>query len=687
MIHINDAVAEDLILLLDGTLLALSLVATAVAWRHLGSERVGRPMVAVTIGLVLLGLVHATESGLDQFGVLEIAMLELTHRALVLTALLWLLVGLWLVACQLLETLSTHQQTEELLEDARSALEVESRRLSAALDRMTDQARRDPLTGVLNHGALSRLLSSMVTRGESAAVIIVDVDDLKALNDTYGHLVGDRVLRFIAGAMAGERVTVGRYGGDEFLAVLQAADRAETEMYVAALRSRLASSELRDEESGAPINVSVSIGVAMFPDDAARIEDLIRLADGAMYAEKRQRVRARGSQRTAGKSRAAAIVGELVPLLVQGQTLDAKLALVASHISSSGRYHAVHFDVYDSTGNFRDENTTVGSGTVSDASPDLIDAWVREERSVVNHPVREALERTQRPVILDDVTTDQRLTENERALLGATGIRSGISVPLLWHGGVIGSLSVGKKRRSAIHLSDAEFLVEVAAHAAAIIWTERLVSHLQTATHQLTNSRDDTVMMLAASVEAHDPATGRHLLSVQRLSEMLALELGWSAAEAQRLGMAAVLHDVGKVRVPDAILRGSGRLTEDEWTTMRQHTQWGADFLASRPGFELAATVARAHHERWDGAGYPRALAGDTIPEAAAIVAVADSFDAMTSDRSYRAGRSVPEAMREIVGCSGRQFSPAVVSAVVRLYRRRQLDDHGAHDGDTKLAA
>ncbi len=106
---------------------------------------------------------------------------------------------------------------------------------------------------------------------------------------------------------------------------------------------------------------------------------------------------------------------------------------------------------------------------------------------------------------------------------------------------------------------------------------------------------------------------------------------------------------------------------------MKCHTTWGASFLADRPGFELAATIARCHHERWDGSGYPNGLAGEAIPEAAAIVAVADAFDAMISDRPYRARRPTAQAIQEIEACSGTQFSPKVVEALMRLSQRNAL--------------
>jgi putative two-component system response regulator len=248
-------------------------------------------------------------------------------------------------------------------------------------------------------------------------------------------------------------------------------------------------------------------------------------------------------------------------------------------------------------------------------------------------------------------------------------------------------MSVGSRSGGAFGARDGQFLTAVATHVSAIIRMERMVAHLQMAADRLAGARDDTVTLLAASVEAHDSTTGLHLRNVRALTEALAREMGYAPGDAEELGIAAVLHDVGKIRVPDAILTGSGRLTEEEWLVMKQHAVWGAEFLAERPGFEMASTVARAHHERWDGTGYPFGLAGTDIPEAATIVAVADAFDAITSARTYRESRSMAVAVREIARGAGAQFNPAVVAAFLRLYRRRALPVRETEDIDAARAA
>ena len=192
-------------------------------------------------------------------------------------------------------------------------------------------------------------------------------------------------------------------------------------------------------------------------------------------------------------------------------------------------------------------------------------------------------------------------------------------------------------------------------------------------------------MLLAASAEAHDRITGIHLRGVRALTEALACELGHGEDEAREMGLAAVLHDIGKIWVPDSILTIPRALNAEDWGVVKRHTIWAEEFLGGRPEFALAAAIARSHHERWDGGGYPDGLTGEAIPAAATIVTVADSFDAITHDRPYRARRSVGEAIREVVACSRTQFSPRVVHALLRLYERGALS--AMDDGELEAAA
>ncbi len=202
---------------------------------------------------------------------------------------------------------------------------------------------------------------------------------------------------------------------------------------------------------------------------------------------------------------------------------------------------------------------------------------------------------------------------------------------------------------------------------------ERANTQLEAAREQLEDAHAETVILLAAAAEAHDHTTGKHLRSVRAITEALAFEFGYSDAEVLDLGLASVLHDIGKLRVPGSILTRASALRSEQWDVMKQHTIWGAEFLASRDRFLLAAQIARSHHERWDGGGYPDGLKGDEIPEEAAIVTVADSFDAMISRRPYREPWPIERAIAEIAACAGTQFSPRVAEVLLRLYRTERL--------------
>ncbi len=573
------------------------------------------------------------------------------------------------------------QGIEAELNQAKARLEEESALLEVALATERRFARHDGLTGALNHGAITAKLRSVLeaTDGESRATTIamIDVDAMKAINDTFGHQTGDEVLKAVARALHRNGAIVGRYGGDEFVAILPGAASEEGERYRTGVMADLAAVRLVDEETRANVPVLASIGLATYPAESTRIEELVKLADSAMYAAKRQRPAApgvAGAHLSLDDARAAKMIGELVPLLASVGPLDEKLRLVSQRLSAGTGYHAVNFDVFEENSEeVEDRNTTMGTNAYVDAPDQLVEQWRAEQRTVVNHPLGDVLRRTQRPIIMDDLASDERLTEQQRTVLKAVGIQSGIAVPLLWQDEWIGTMSVGSREMAAFGPRDAQFLMAVAAHASAIIRTARMVEQLRLASDRLASAHNDTVLMLAASVEAHDSTTGRHLQRVSAVTESLALELGYADEDAHRLGMASVLHDIGKVRVPDAILKSEDRLSEEQWIVMKQHTVWGADFLAGHSGYELASLIARAHHERWDGSGYPYSLAGEAIAEPAAIVTVADAFDAMISDRPYRRARSLRSAMREIFSNSGQQFNPRVVSALLRVYRAGKL--------------
>ena len=186
---------------------------------------------------------------------------------------------------------------------------------------------------------------------------------------------------------------------------------------------------------------------------------------------------------------------------------------------------------------------------------------------------------------------------------------------------------------------------------------------------ELRETRLQIVQRLGRAAEYKDNETGLHVIRMSHFSKLLALAAGHSPAWAEDLLNAAPMHDVGKIGIPDAVLRKPGPLDADEWATMRRHPEIGAEIIGEHPSgvLQLAREIALAHHEKWDGSGYPRGLAGEAIPLSARIVAIADVFDALTTRRPYKEPWPVQEAMNHIAAQAGKHFDPALVALFAPL--------------------
>jgi hypothetical protein len=219
-----------------------------------------------------------------------------------------------------------------------------------------------------------------------------------------------------------------------------------------------------------------------------------------------------------------------------------------------------------------------------------------------------------------------------------------------------------------------------------------LSAELRKRRENLEQKSRQSLRMLAQIVEARDTDAGLHLQHIQYYSRALALRLGMDDAEADEIAYAAMIHDVGKAQVPDSILKKAGPLTAEERQEMQKHTVW-ADSLLADDEFQSARQVARHHHEKWDGTGYPDGLAGEQIPLAARIVAVADVYDALISERPYKHAWPASEAIIEIRRIAGTHLDPHVVEAFVDLYATNVLRELDAamlrddHDHGHEVAA
>lgn len=196
---------------------------------------------------------------------------------------------------------------------------------------------------------------------------------------------------------------------------------------------------------------------------------------------------------------------------------------------------------------------------------------------------------------------------------------------------------------------------------------------------------------LVDALDAREQETERHSLRVMRFTEMLARQYGCAAAEIPDIARGALLHDIGKIGIPDAILLKPAGLTDAEWAVMRSHAEIGWRILKGIEYLAPAAEMVFAHQERWDGLGYPRGLKGEEIPLGARLFAIVDAFDAIVSDRPYRKGRSVEWAREEIRRCSGTQFDPKAVDAFLSitdeqwLSAKRELEESERKRGSPRI--
>jgi putative two-component system response regulator len=198
------------------------------------------------------------------------------------------------------------------------------------------------------------------------------------------------------------------------------------------------------------------------------------------------------------------------------------------------------------------------------------------------------------------------------------------------------------------------------------LWLEETV---RVRTRQLQAARREVIERLALAAEYRDDETGEHTRRVGRLAAHVAQALGEDPIFVESIGAAALLHDIGKIGVPDSLLLKAGPLTADERVNMQHHTLIGGNILDEcvEPVMLMARLIALSHHERWDGGGYPNGLRGEDIPLAGRIVSVVDAFDAMISERPYKKPMRRTSAIEEIVRCSGKQFDPRIVQAFLKV--------------------
>lgn len=647
----------------------------------------------------------------------------------------------------------------------------------------------DPKTGVYNSRYLDEMVKQELIRtrpsNRSTALLFMDLDYLRHINNRYGHLAGDYVLKEVAGVMARQLRAgdlLARFGGEEFVAMLPGADRSEAIALAERLRQAVAEHPFRFEDQS--IRVTVSIGVVACPVDGTELNALVRRADELLYAAKaqgRNRVAAAGmpeheaavpaqmrrearshaepaaADPAAGPAAARAVGPSATagPPAEQGAAAPPTSSLavvlpwpVAAAGALIGAWAAAHtpwpyprpyhlgvlavlvivaellkVQVYE--GNREKISISLSQGAMLAAAVmlDLPGALLVGSIGSLTHLVL-----TRRPDAEKIAFNLGSIWLSTAAAYGVyarfSGGRGGVSAISSEHlfGAALAALTFYAVNSALVNLVIAlrshrtllavwreniwfapAFLFlgltgaflgacyEVVGWAGAIVFLapicmlrycftlyagtalesiaelKQAKEDVEAANLEKEQTLDQLILTISAIIDARDRSVYGHSYQVARYSVALAEEMGLTPEVVQRIRIAALLHDLGKIGISEGILHKPGRLTADEYAVIQRHAGLGAEILSQVRALEDVARMVGEHHERFGGGGYPDGKAGEEITIGGRIIAVADTMDTILSDRPYARARPLSRALEEVRRCSGEQFDPQVVDALLRL--------------------
>ncbi|MCL4441476.1 MAG: HD domain-containing protein [Firmicutes bacterium] len=276
---------------------------------------------------------------------------------------------------------------------------------------------------------------------------------------------------------------------------------------------------------------------------------------------------------------------------------------------------------------------------------------------------------TGKPIIEDDLAIARSFPEDD--LLAGEGIRCALRVPLNSKGKTIGSLNIGSRLPGIYKQKQIELFAAVARRIGpavenALVY-ETINQKLSDALVRLENNFSATLNALTVLLDSRDAGTKGHSLRVVRYASVVAENLGLQGKNLEDIRLGSLLHDIGKIGIPDSILFKPGRLDDHEWSIMKSHPGLGAEMVSKIEFLSSATPIVLHHHEWFNGGGYPDGLAGEKIPLGARIFSIADAFDAMTSDRPYRKALSIERAVKELKASRGTQFCPSCVDAFTEI--------------------
>lgn len=276
-----------------------------------------------------------------------------------------------------------------------------------------------------------------------------------------------------------------------------------------------------------------------------------------------------------------------------------------------------------------------------------IAGWVAEKRQAV---------------IINDVQSDPRFFKSADEKSGFV-TKTMVCLPVMIKDRLLGVIQAINKRNTVFDEYDLELLNALSSQIAVAIENARLYDELKQTFYEI-------VLALADTIEKRDPYTAGHTKRVMEYSVKTGMELGLEKEDLEKLQLAAILHDIGKIGIRDAILLKEEKLSDDEFKIIQNHSIYGAEILQHVRQLKDIIPGVKYHHEKFDGRGYPFGLKGKEIPIIARIIAVADTFDAMTTDRPYRKGMSREDAIEELKNKAGSQFDPEIVEAFLKVLNK-----------------
>jgi diguanylate cyclase (GGDEF)-like protein len=507
-------------------------------------------------------------------------------------------------------------------------------------------ARTDTLTKCLNHGAFYERLDAEVNRAlrqdESLSLLMIDVDLFKSFNDAHGHVAGDEVLTRIGTTLrevSRNFDVVGRVGGDEFAVVLPTSGGADAATIAERVRRALVST------AGPP--VTASVGFATLSDARPTAKELVRAADSCLYEMK---LLGSGRRSVDSQEDPASRRGDES----ETTTADAELRRVKEHVRETERTSAEALSILDAY----QSTTTVGLGfsdtecrmlRINPMLAELHGGYAKDQIGRTIQEIVPDLWPQLEPLYRSVIDTGTPVINQE--VSGETAAEPGVLhtwltnlYPVTIEEEIIGVGTV------VVDISDQKRLFE----------------------SQVRLNRS-VVAALAGAVEMRDPYTSGHEHRVAQISGLIAKELHLEESEIESIELAAEIHDVGKLGLPAELLSRPGKLTAEEMALIRTHAQIGSDMLG-RVGFpECARQMVLQHHERLDGSGYPQGLQGEHIKIGSRIIAVADVFDAMFSDRPYRPSLTIEKVLGELRSGSGVLYDPSVVLTFLELWETGRI--------------